>query len=185
MRLSSPKPMLALAAVLAACSLTWAQVERLNLAQMVSKTDNAVDGTIVERRVFRVDDPVDGPELYFTTLKIQGKSLADDASVTIDVTFAGGFVSPTEGAYNSEAPSADEVRVGNRVVAFYKYVDNMGGRVSANALYASHGGLYRVADLKGGPVVLGRGDGYAIQSNQRVADLRLSVRALAKQPKQK
>lgn len=185
MRLSSPRPLLALAALVAAGSLAWAQVERLNLAQMVSRTDNAVDGTIVERRVFRVDDPVDGPELYFTTLKIQGKSLADDAPVTIDVTFAGGFVSPTEGTYNSEAPSADEIKVGNRVVAFYKHVDNMGGRVAANALYASHGGLYRVAELKSGSVVLGRGDGYAVSTNQRVADLRTSVRTLAKQPKQK
>ena len=39
--------------------------------------------------------------------------------------------------HNSEAPSADDVRIGNRVVAFYKWIDNMGGDLAGNALYAS------------------------------------------------
>ncbi|MCZ6782521.1 MAG: hypothetical protein O7G30_04340, partial [Proteobacteria bacterium] len=48
--------------------LALAQIERLTLEQMVSKTDNAVVAEIVGKRVFVVDHPIDGPELYFTTL---------------------------------------------------------------------------------------------------------------------
>ena len=49
----------------------------------------------------------------------------------------------------------DLSRPANRVVAFYKWLDNMGGDVAANGLYASHGGLYRVIDGPSGAVVLG------------------------------
>ena len=39
--------------------------------------DGAVYGEITARTVFRVDDRVQGPELYFTTLTIEGRSLVD------------------------------------------------------------------------------------------------------------
>lgn len=181
MRLIPLKAALATAAIALAAGLAWAQIERLNLAQMIGRADNAVEGTIIERRVFRVDHPKDGPELYYTTLKIQGVSLYDGSALTVDVTFKGGFISPTEGASNSEAPKADDVRLGNRVVAFYRWVSNFGGDVACNALYAAHGGLYRVMETRNGPVVLGRGEGYAIENNARSADLRQSITALAKQ----
>ena len=38
-----------------------------------------------------------------------------------DVTFQGGFIDEEHGVYNSEAPVADDVKIGNRVVAFYKW----------------------------------------------------------------
>jgi hypothetical protein len=164
------------AALVAVASLAWAQIERLNLTQMRARIDNAVEGKIVERRVFRVDHPVDGPELYFTTLKIQGESLLNGAPLTVDVTFPGGFISPTEGVSNSEAPSADDIKLGNRVVAFYKWTNNMGGDVAANQLIASHGGLYRVIDTKNGTVVQGRGQGYAIDNNLTLVDLRKALK---------
>src|SRR5262245_8545487 len=164
MNLRFSKAALASAAGLAvAATLGLAQIERLDLTQMVSKTDDAVVGKIVQSRVVRTDDPV--PELYFTTLTIEGKSLYRDEPVTVDVTFAGGFISPTEGVFNSEAPSADDVKLGNRVVAFFKHSENMGNGVSGNALYAAHGGLYRVFNSTQGPVVLGRGNGYALSRN--------------------
>ena len=156
-----------------------AQIERLTLDQMVQKTDDGTLGTIVKSKVFRVDDPVDGPELYFTTLTIRGNSLTDSAPVEVEVTFPGGFINETEGVWNSEAPSADEIKIGNRVVAFHKWVDNMGGGVSANVLYASHGGLYRVVESRKGDVVLGKGEGYAISSNVQVQKLDDQVTALA------
>lgn len=184
MRFSSLKPWLAGIALATAATLSWAQIEQLTLAQMVAKTDNAVDGQIVKSRVFRVDSPVDGPELYFTTLTVQGRSLVNDQDVSLDVTFPGGFISRDEGVYNSEAPSADDIKVGNRVIVFSKWSDNMGGGVAAHALYASHGGLYRVTTGKQGTVALGRGEGYAISDNLKVSDLRTSVQAHAKLKKQ-
>lgn len=178
MKFTSLKPWLGAAALVAVASLAWAQIERLTLADMVAKTDNAVEGTIVGSKVFRVDHPVDGPELYFTTLTIQGDSLVDGKPVTVDVTFPGGFINPNEGVHNSEAPAADDVKVGNRVVAFFRKTNNMGGGVSGNQLYASHGGLYRVIETRNGAVVQGRGDGYAINANTKSVDLRSQVAKL-------
>ena len=153
------------------------QIERLTLDQMAAKTDGAVVGTIVKSKAFRVDHPIDGDRLYFTTLTIRGRSLESDRPLEIDVTFPGGFITPEEGVWNSEAPSADETRVGNRVVAFYCWVENMGGDVAANALYASHGGLYQVqGQQRRSEVVLGRGTGYAICSNCDVEELTSELR---------
>ncbi len=168
----------AIPAVALSAALGWAQIERLDLGQMVAKADNAVHGRIVKSEVIRIDHPVDGAELYFTHLTIEGVSLYSGEKLTAKVTFAGGFVSPNEGVHNSEAPSADEIKVGNEVVAFYKWTENIGGDLAANALYASHGGVYRVAAAKNGPVALGKGDGYAIAANQRVADLRTQINQL-------
>ncbi len=153
-----------------------AQIERLSLEQMVQKTDGAVLGKIVQSKVFRVDHPQDG-RMYFTTLTIRGRALGEDRPLTVEVTFPGGFVSPDEGVWNSEAPTAEETRVGNRVVAFYRWIDDMGGGVAANALYASHGGLYQVQrSRRQGDVVLGRGVGYALCSNCPAGELGEAVR---------
>jgi predicted acetyltransferase len=82
--------------------------------------------------------------------------------------------------HNSEAPRADEVKVGNEVVVFYKWSDNMGGDLAANALYASHGGIYQVATSRKGEIALGKGDGYAIAANVAVSDLKSQISALLK-----
>ncbi len=181
MKLSPIALSLSLAALVAAGSLASAQIERLDLPQMVAKTDNSLIGTIVGKEVIRIDHPIDGPELYYTTLTIQGTSLKDGKELTVDVTFPGGFIDEKQGVFNSEAPSADDIKSGNRVVAFYKWVENMGGDLAANALYASHGGLYRTFETRSqGVVVQGRGEGYAIPSNVTLTQLRQDVARLAK-----
>ncbi|MFN0007144.1 MAG: hypothetical protein ACKVXR_04485 [Planctomycetota bacterium] len=180
-------PILALpltaAALLVAATLGTAQIERLDLKQMVEKADNAVFGTIVNKHVIRIDHPVDGPELYFTTLTIEGRSLRDDKELTVDVVFAGGFIDEENGVNNSEAPSADDTRIGNRVVAFYKWSENLGGQLAGNGLYASHGGLYRTIETRGRTVVLGRGEGYAIERNVEHSALQSEVASIVKAPK--
>lgn len=148
-----------------------AQIERLDMDQMVAKTDNTVVGEIVASKVFRVNDPVDGPDLFYTTITIKGRSLVDGKVLEIPVTFPGGFINREEGVHNSEAPAADEIRIGNEVVAFYKWSDNMGGQVAGNALYASHGGIYRVVQSGGEYVALGKGQGYAIAKNWKLKQL--------------
>lgn len=159
-------------------SAGWAQIERLDLPKMLSKTDNCVVGKIIGSEVTRVDHPVDGPELYFTHLLIEGRSLYTDAVITVPVTFAGGFIAPGNGVWNSEAPKADDIKVGNEVVAFYKWTENMGGDVAANQLYAAHGGLYRVVKGRKDKVVLGQGDGYAIGDNIALGELATSIKTL-------
>lgn len=152
-----------------------AQIKRYTLDEMVGEMDDAVYGQIIERRVERIDHPIDGPELYFTTLTIEGRSLKSGTPMTVEVAYHGGFVSEDEGVYNSEAPAEDDVQLGNRVVAFYRWSDNMGGEFAANALIAAHGGLYRTLEGPHGAMVLGRGAGYAVNRNLRIGDLDADV----------
>jgi hypothetical protein len=152
-----------------------AQIERLDLSQMVAKADDGIVGTIRDREVIRIDHPVDGDELYFTHLTIEGSSLSSGKQATVVVTYAGGWIDEEHGADNSEAPALDEVEKGKEVVAFYKWTDNMGGDLAANALYASHGGIYQVAKGSKGKVVLGKGEGYAVSSNVALGTLNTRV----------
>ena len=168
----------------AAATAGRAQIERLDLETMVSRTDNTVHGEIVGKQVFRVDHPVDGPELYFTKLTVKGSSLVDGRGTTVDVVFPGGFIDKERGigVHNSEAPSEDDTRVGNQVVVFYRWNDNQGGGVAGNALYASHGGLYRtVKGPDGKVVVLGRGKGYAIEANRGLGQLDTAITTIRQQ----
>ena len=87
------------------------------------------------------------------------------------MTFHGGFIDEESGVYNSEAPSADDVRMGSDVAAFYSWTDNMGGDLEANAMCAGHGGVYRTIKGRKGTVVLGRGEGYAVSKNILLTDL--------------
>ena len=152
-----------------------AQIKSFTLEEMVQTADQAVYGQIIGSRVIRVDHPTDGPDLFYTVLTIEGRTLAGAQPITVDVTFRGGFIDATTGVFNSEAPAADDVQVGKRVVAFYRWTDNMGGGVAANALVAAHGGLYRAVEGPRGPAVLGRGEGYAVQANVRLSNLETAV----------
>ena len=156
---------------------------RVNLQEMVELSDGAVIGNIVSSETIRIDHPVDGPELYYTTLTVRGRSLVNGEVLTVPVTFPGGFINPEEGVHNSEAPAADEIRVGNEVVVFYKWSDNMGGDVAGHALYASHGGLYRVVKSGKEFVTLGKGDGYAIDKNWKLKALDAEITSLNDQLK--
>jgi hypothetical protein len=154
-----------------------AQIKSFTLTEMVQAADQAVDGHIVASRVVRVLDPESGSDSYYTTLTLVGRRLYDGQPTTVDVSFSGGFLSPTEGVFNSEAPVADDVQVGKRVIAFYSWSE--GGGFAGNTLMAAHGGLYRTVEGTLGAAVLGRGAGYAISANRRLADLESAVRLLA------
>ena len=156
---------------LGTAALGTAQIERLDLPTMLQKADDAIFGTITHSEVIRIDHPVDGPELYYTHITIEGRSLSTGLSESRVITFHGGFIDDENGVYNSESPSADDVRIGSEVVAFYAWTENMGGDLAANALYAGHGGVYRTVKGRKGTVVLGRGDGYAINKNIKLSDL--------------
>ncbi len=154
-----------------------ASIERLNLRQMIARADAGVVGEITARRVVAVPLDRDGEEMTFTELTIDGTDLISGKKTTVTVSYPGGVLPGDRGAYNSEAPSRDDVRIGNRVVAFYKWSDNMGGGYAGNALYASHGGLFRTFTDKAGRVVVqGRGPGYAIGANVRLENLRVAAR---------
>lgn len=179
--------LLPLLALLAVGAFAPAQIERLTLQQMIEKTDGAVRGEIVGREVHRVPHPLpDSGPLYFTSLQVQGASLATGEATTVTVSYPGGFIDGEQGVWNSEAPTEAETAVGKDVVVFYKWSDDMGGGFASNALYASHGGVYSVfAARRGGSIVQGRGDGYAVANNQRIEELGKEVARLALEKKQR
>ena len=111
--------------------------------------------------------------------------MADGTPATVDITFHGGFINDEEGVWNSEAPSDDDVKIGNQIVAFYTWTDDMGGEVAGNALHAAHGGLYRTVAGPDEVFVLGRGEGYAIDRNIRMSNLRAAVRNIEKDQESK
>ena len=159
-----------------------AKIRALTLEQMVETADAGVYGEIVARHAFRVDHPIDGPELYFTLLTLEGRTLGDRRRITVDLLYPGGWVSETEGVWNSESPTDEETAVGRRVVAFYKWVENLGGDVSGNALVAAQGGLFRTVDGPEGSLVLGRGEGYALARNTALGDLDRRIEELRAAP---
>lgn len=169
MRISKRLGALALGFALAG-TLGLAQIKSLTLREIVDDSDHAVFGTIVDSQVSMRPDPEHG-EFYFTTITIEGRRLTDGAVVSVPVTFYGGFLDEEHGYWNSEAPIADDVEVGNRVVAFYRWADDMGGGMPANALYMAHGGLYRSVEGPNGTMILGRGEGYAVDKNVRLTSL--------------
>ncbi|MFT4647800.1 MAG: hypothetical protein ACI87O_001319 [Planctomycetota bacterium] len=176
MKRFTPKTLLMAAALVAAIGTYGeAQILRVDLGQMVTSTDGAVFGTITNKETIRIDHPIDGPELYYTTLTIKGTDLATNQPTTVNVSFPGGFIDEERGAFNSEAPAEDVISVGKEVVAFHKWSDNMGGDFASSALFASHGGVYSTFQSKGNVIVQGRGDGYAIPTNTHLARLQGSI----------
>lgn len=162
----------------------WAQIQTLSLPEIVDRTEGAVYGEIISKRAFKVFGP-EGRDYYFTTLTIEGSSTSDGTPITVDVTYHGGFVTETDGVHNSEAPTADDVRVGNRILAFYSWADDMGGGHSANVLHNAHGGLYRTVDGPRGTTVLGRGTGYPIARNTSMTSMQSALRRLYSEKKKR
>lgn len=157
-----------------------AQIQSFDLAAMLARTDHVVAGEIVEHEVLSFPDPSGEGVNWFTRLTIDGRSLIDGRELSVDVHFLGGMTESGEGVWNSEAPLAEDVEQGGRVVAFYKWLDDMGGGVPGNFLYAMHGGLFRTVSGPQGPVVLGRGQGYAVRENLLLDDLDEAVRTLSR-----
>ncbi len=158
-------------------AVAGASIEQLNLRQMIAKADAGVIGEIIGHRVDAVPLPLDGDEMTFTTLSVKGTDIVTGKEVLVDVSYPGGVLPGDRGGYNSEAPNADDVKIGSRVLVFYKWSDNMGGGFASNALYASHGGLFRTFNDKLGRVVVqGRGKGYAVSKNLRLTDLSKNAR---------
>ena len=162
-----------------------AQIARLSLEDMTTLTDNGIVGTITGRKVIDLSNDTEGMLIY-TVLTIEGESLYDGRKTTVDVVKRGGWIDREAGlgTWDSEAPSDDETALGKRIVAYYHWVDNIGSGVGANRLFASHGSLFRTVEGPQGLVVMGRGDGYAIENNMQLSSLQKATRAIVDQAAQ-
>lgn len=164
-----------------------AQIKQLSLTELTTLADNAVIGTVVASHVIDLGNERDGYELYYTIFTIEGDSIYNGRKTTVDVVARGGWIDKDRGigCWNSEAPQASEIAVGKQVAAYYKWVDNIGRGTGANILYASHGSLFRTAKGPNGLVVLGRGNGYAINKNMKLSSLRTASRTILDQAAKK
>jgi len=159
-------------ASLALVQVGSACIEELTLAQMVAKTDAAVRGTITDVRTVRYTPPGDD-RLIFTILTVEGTDLYTGQARTIDAAFLGGTYQGDSMMVTS-MPAPSEYRLGNQVLVFSGPVEGWGPDID-RCVYAAMGGIFREVAAKNGPVLLGKGEGFAIDQNVRLADLQLAI----------
>jgi hypothetical protein len=164
--------LLAGAASLALVQVGRACIEELDLAQMVAKTDAAVRGTITDVRTVRYTPPGDD-RLIYTVLTVQGTDLYTGQPRTIEAAFLGG-THEGDSMIVTSMPAPSEYRLGNEVVVFSAPVEGWGPEVD-RCVYASMGGIFRAVDSRKGEVILGKGQGFAVEQNVRLADLQTAI----------
>ncbi len=152
-------------------------IEALDLNAMVQRTDAAVRGEITAvRSVLHEAGPED--RRIYTVLTVEGTDLYTGEPRTLEAAFLGG----TFGGETMNVtcmPSPADYRLGNQVVVFSAPVEGWGPEVD-RCVYAAMGGIFREIATPRGPVVIGKGEGTAVEKNTRLADLQAGiVRALA------
>jgi hypothetical protein len=150
-------------------------IVRLDLPQMVERVDGAVAGRIVEAWTTWHEMTHTKARVY-SHLRIVGEDFFTGQEKEVVVSYFGGIFAGVDQRH-PDMPSPEDVRVGNRVVAFYKWSEGMGG-VGMNGLYASFGGIFRVESGPRGEVVIGRGEGFAVDRTRVLSELRGEVATL-------
>jgi len=153
-----------------------AAIERLDLRQMVQKADGAGVGRS-DSVTSTLHELADVGEHVFTHVRVRGTDFYTGAPADVTVSFIGGRYGDFE-KYCCEQPTAAELRIGNRALAFYKWTPGMGGGEGMNGLCASHGGIFPVLSGPKGDVVLGKGEGYAVSSNTAFLTLQAQANAI-------
>ena len=165
-------------AALAVCaSAAIADVLSLDLRTMVQRyADLAVAGTI--QSVTYSEIPLDdGSPAAYTNLRVKGENLYTREPQEVVASFVGGFLDG-ERIFSAEEPTAAETQVGRKVVVFTAPWPSRFGNAPARCLVAQHGGIFLVQPGPQGEIVLGKGEGYAVPRNVRLADLRAQAAGL-------
>ena len=168
------------AAILLLMQAGNACIEELDLQNMISKTDVAVQGTITDVRTVKYT-PENDDLLIYTIVTIEGTSLYDNSQITVDAAFLGGTFEG-ESMMVTSMPAPSEYRLGNDVVVFSGTVQGWGPDID-RCVYASMGGIFRTIDSRKGAVVLGKGKGFAIEGNQLVSTLISDIAKAASEAK--
>ncbi len=158
-------------------------IEALDLDKMVQKTDAAVRGEITEVHSVLYQVSEEDRRIY-TVLTVEGTDLYTGEARTIEAAFLGG-------TYGGESmnvtcmPHPADYRLGNDVVVFSAPVEGWGPDVD-RCVYAAMGGIFREMATPKGAVLIGKGEGTAIEKNTRLADLQSGIqKALAKKASNK
>ncbi|TAH36967.1 MAG: hypothetical protein EYC70_08260 [Planctomycetota bacterium] len=150
----------------------YACIEALDLNKMVAKTDVAVRGTITGVRTVKYTPPGDERMIY-TLVTVEGEDLYNGQPRTLEAGFVGGSFGGDSMIVTS-MPAPADYRVGSKVVLFSAPVEGWGPEVS-RCVYASYGGVFKEVSTKNGPVILGKGEGFAIDKNTSLVDLRAGI----------
>jgi len=153
---------------------TVASIKAMTLKELMSITSGTVHGTIVARETLRSDFPL--PNAVHTVLTIEGEDVRTGEPIQVKVTFHGSH--DVDDRYTiSEMPTLQDTRVGTEVVAFYNPRKELDGR---QVVY-DYSGIYRVERAFGQPVVMGKGEGFAFEKNEKLDAVRTRVRAIHKE----
>lgn len=165
-----PKCVAALIAAAVVALPVGAAIKAMNLAELMSITDDAVHGTIIGKQSIQLDVPWQGA--VYTKLTVQGQSLRSDESGVFELVFHGSHVR-SDDYIVSEMPELMDSRIGGKVVVFFeKNVETVKGLNVVHSL----ANLYRVEAGFGQPVVIGKGEGMAFELNTSLADVVTRVR---------
>ena len=154
----------------------FADVMALDLKTMVQKyADLAVVGTIeaVTYSEFPLDD---GSPSGYTNLVVKGENLYTGKPEAVTASFVGGYIGGQR-IYSAEEPAAAETQVGRKVVVFTAPWPSK-GNAPPRCLVAQHAGIFTVQPGPQGDVVLGKGEGYAIERNLLLKDLKTQTAEL-------
>jgi hypothetical protein len=165
--------LLGAAAALLMVQVGSACIEELDLGKMVSKTDYAVQGSITDVHSVQFTPAGEEDPIIYTIVTVEGKDLYTGQQVTHEAAFVGGTYEGRSMTVTS-MPAPSEYRLGNDVVLFSGPVEGWGPEIS-HCVYASMGGIFRTVDTKKGEVVLGKGEGFAVESNVLVSDLNQQI----------
>jgi hypothetical protein len=145
-------------------------IEALTLDEMVARVDTCVHGTITQVESVAYTPPGDD-RLIYTILTVEGEDLYTGKARTVKAAFLGGHYQGDSMLVTS-MPAPGEYRVGNEIVAFSAPIENGDWGPSVDrSLYTSMGGIYPVHKN----VVFGKGEGFAIDENRTLTDLREGI----------
>ncbi len=156
-------------------------IEALDLNRMVQRADTAVHGTITNVRSVAYTPPGDD-RLIYTLITVEGEDLYTGEARTLEAAFLGGTWQG-ESMTVTCMPAPSEYRLGNDVVVFSAPVEGWGPEID-RCVYAAMGGIFRVIPSRKGEVVLGKGEGFAIEQNQTLDQLRQGIRVALAAKKQ-
>jgi hypothetical protein len=139
-------------------------IKALTLPEMVEKADTAVLGEITHVRSVMRHVEGEGNFIY-TLVSVEGQDLYTGQARTIETAFLGGNYQG-ESMLVTSMPSPSEYKVGNEVVVFSAPVGDWHTEIE-RSMYAAMGGIFRVHN----GVVFGKGEGFAVERNQRVETL--------------
>ncbi len=166
----SPKFVVAILAAAALAVPVTAAIKAMSLSELMGITTETAQVRILEKTSFSSDWPIEN--VTWTKLKVQGESLRTGQPVTAELAFLGSH-DPADHYGTSEMPTLQDTRVGAEAVVFWFKNPDMPGQL--NQVF-DLGGVYRVEQGFGEPVVVGKGEGFAFPENAKLADVRELVR---------